>query len=219
MYCSECGNALAEGASFCSVCGAPVASTTSAAPPVVPESPAPGHEASEQPPDYAARKSPAYAGFWLRFVAFVIDLIILFIPFTFIASFLAVGMGLSAAVQEVRPGESLDELIAVLGTGFVLAVLLIMLVGSALYFTLLEASGWQATLGKKALGLYVTDLSGNPASFGRASGRFFAGKFMALGVPGIGIIYFFISCISAGITERKQALHDMLAGCLVLRKL
>jgi uncharacterized RDD family membrane protein YckC len=219
MYCSKCGNPLKEDAAFCSACGAPVASTTIPAPTAVPESLAPSHEMPAPPPDYAARKSPAYAGFWLRFVAFVIDLIILFIPFTFIVSFLAVGMGLSAAVQEVQPGESLDALIALLGTGFVLAVLLIMLVGSALYFTLLEASGWQATLGKKALGLYVTDLNGNRASFGRASGRFFAGKFMALGVPGIVIIYFFISCISAGITERKQALHDMLAGCLVLRKL
>ena len=125
----------------------------------------------------------------------------------------------SVAIQQIQPGESLDALIAVLGVGFVLAMLLILLIGSALYFTILEASPWQGSLGKKALGLFVTDLSGNRVTFARSSGRFFAGKFMVLGVPGLGFLYFSISCICAGVTERKQAIHDMLSGCLVLRKL
>ena len=43
-----------------------------------------------------------------------------------------------------------------------------------LYYSLLESSAWQATLGKKALGLEVTDLDGNRIGFGRATGRFFA---------------------------------------------
>jgi uncharacterized RDD family membrane protein YckC len=217
MYCSKCGTALSDSAAFCSACGAPVAGASSTVPVVAPEPETPDHE--PPPQAFAVPKPVAYAGFWLRSVAFMIDLIILFFPFTFIITFLAIEMGLSTAIQEVKPGESLDALTAALGTGFVLATLLVMLLGSALYFTLLEASGWQATLGKKALGLYVTDLAGNRISFGRASGRFFAGKFMALGVPGFGIIYFFVSCICAGVTERKQALHDMIAGCLVLREL
>jgi uncharacterized RDD family membrane protein YckC len=208
--------ALAEGAAFCSACGAPVAAA--AGPPAAPE-----WEASHPAPPAAAPEAShalaAYAGFWLRLVAFVIDAIILFFVFTLVISFLAVGMGLTAAVQQIQPGESLDALIAVLGVGFVLATLLILLVGSALYFTLLESSSWQGTLGKKVLGLYVTDLGGIRITFARASGRFFAGKFMVLGVPGLGVIYFCVSCICAGLTEHKQALHDMLAGCLVLRKL
>jgi len=220
MYCTKCGTALADDAAFCSACGAPVAGASAPAPVAVTEPETPAHEAPPAPAVVVAASQPAhYAGFWLRLVAFVIDGIILFFPFTLIISFLAVSMGLSAAVQEVQPGQSLDTLITVLGSQFVLAVLLIMLVGSALYFTLLESSGWQATLGKKALGLYVTDLAGNRISFGRASGRFFSGKFMALGVPGFGILYFLISCISAGFTQRKQALHDIIAGCLVLRRL
>jgi uncharacterized RDD family membrane protein YckC len=79
-----------------------------------------------------------------------------------------------------------------------------------LYYALLESSAWQGTLGKKALGLEVTDLQGRRIGFGRASGRFFA-KF-------ISVLTLFIGFIMAGFTERKQALHDMIAGCLVIRK-
>jgi uncharacterized RDD family membrane protein YckC len=172
-----------------------------------------------EPSHLTAPQTAAYAGFWLRFIAFLIDLILLFIPFTVIVGFLAVGMGLSVAVEQVQPGESLEALTALLGSGFILAVLLVMIVGSGLYFALFECSPWQGSPGKKILGLYVTDTAGKRISFGRASGRFFAGKFVALGVPGLGIIYFILSCIFVGLTPRKQALHDMIADCLVMRKL
>ncbi len=79
-----------------------------------------------------------------------------------------------------------------------------------LYYSLLESSAWQATLGKKALGLEVTDLDGNRISFGRATGRFFA-KIISSIILGIGYLM-------AGFTEKKQALHDILAGTLVIRK-
>jgi uncharacterized RDD family membrane protein YckC len=80
-----------------------------------------------------------------------------------------------------------------------------------LYYALLESSTWQATLGKKALGLEVTDVEGRRISFGRASGRFFAKIISAL--------ILFIGFIMAGFTEKKQALHDIIAGTLVIRKL
>jgi len=60
------------------------------------------------------------------------------------------------------------------------------------------------------MNVVVTDLQGNRISFARASGRFFA-KLIS------GLIPFAIGYILAGITEKKQALHDMIAGCLVLR--
>jgi len=217
VYCSKCGTALTDGAAYCSGCGAPVVGATPA-PPLPPNSVERVHGATE-PSGPTVRLTAAYAGFWLRFIALVIDSILLFIPFTFIVGFLAVGMGLSAALQHIEPGESLDALTTALGSGFILTVLLIMIVGSGLYFAILECSTLQGSLGKKILGLYVTDTAGNRISFGRASGRFFAGKFIALGVPGLGIIYFVLSCIFAGFTPRKQALHDMIADCLVMRKL
>jgi uncharacterized RDD family membrane protein YckC len=56
----------------------------------------------------------------------------------------------------------------------------------------------------------VTDLNGDRISFGKASGRFF-GKIISRLILGIG--FFMI-----GFTEKKQGLHDMIAGCLVVKK-
>ena len=78
------------------------------------------------------------------------------------------------------------------------------------YYASCEASPLQATPGKLALGLKVTDECGRRIGFGRASGRFF-GKFLSGFILDIGYML-------AGWTARKQALHDMLAGCCVVRK-
>jgi uncharacterized RDD family membrane protein YckC len=80
-----------------------------------------------------------------------------------------------------------------------------------LYYASMESSAYQGTLGKMALGLIVTDMQGRRISFGRASGRFFA-KLLT------GLIPFFVGYIMAGFTEKKQALHDIIASCLVLKK-
>jgi uncharacterized RDD family membrane protein YckC len=75
---------------------------------------------------------------------------------------------------------------------------------------LLESSSWQATLGKKALGLVVTTVGGEPISFGRALGRNLAKLLSSL--------ILMIGFLMAGFTAKKQALHDLLADCLVVRK-
>jgi uncharacterized RDD family membrane protein YckC len=75
----------------------------------------------------------------------------------------------------------------------------------------MESSSWQATLGKKALDLAVTDLEGQRITFGRATGRHFAKIISGLIPLGIGYII-------AGFTEKKQAVHDLIASCLVVRK-
>lgn len=73
----------------------------------------------------------------------------------------------------------------------------------------MESSSWQGTLGKKALGLRVTDLEGNRVGFGRATGRYFA-KIVS------GLILF-IGYIMVGFTAKKQGLHDMMVATLVYR--
>lgn len=90
------------------------------------------------------------------------------------------------------------------------AIDLLMIMAQWLYWALLESSVWQATLGKKMLGLYVTDLEGKRITFARASGRYFA-KIVSTLTIGIGYLM-------AGFTPKKQALHDMIAECLVLKK-
>lgn len=78
-----------------------------------------------------------------------------------------------------------------------------------LYNSGLEASPWQATVGKKLLGIQVVDLQGGRVGFWRASARFFAKLFSAL---------MFIGFIIIDFTPKKQGLHDIVAGCLVVRK-
>lgn len=81
---------------------------------------------------------------------------------------------------------------------------------SWLYFAFMESSSNQATLGKMALGIKVVDSRGNRISFARATGRHF-GKILSGLVLCIGYII-------AGFTARKQALHDLMADCLVINK-
>jgi uncharacterized RDD family membrane protein YckC len=80
-----------------------------------------------------------------------------------------------------------------------------------LYFAYLESGEKQATWGKQAMGMYVTDMAGQRITFGRASGRFFA-KIVS------GMVPFLIGYIMAAFTARKQALHDMIVNTLVLKR-
>jgi len=85
----------------------------------------------------------------------------------------------------------------------------IVVVGGWLYFSLQESSAQQATLGKRAVGIKVTDLEGSRISFGRATARYFS-KFLSGLICAVGYVM-------AGFTQRKQALHDMIASTLVVR--
>jgi len=87
---------------------------------------------------------------------------------------------------------------------------LIGLVIGWLYHAILESSPVQASLGKMALGIRVTDMNGDRISFGRATGRHFAKILSGL--------LLLIGYIMAGFTEKKQALHDIMASCLVVKK-
>jgi len=156
----------------------------------------------------SARPPVAYAGFWLRFVAFIIDSIVLYFVGTIITLPFIASMGLRGIMRGHMP-MSPEELMPLMGA--LIRLVLIRTVLNWLYYALLESSSWQATLGKKALGLEVTDMEGRRISFGRATGRFFAKIISAL--------ILWIGFIMAGFTEKKQALHDMIAGTLVIRKL
>jgi uncharacterized RDD family membrane protein YckC len=95
--------------------------------------------------------------------------------------------------------------------GMILAVLpAVTILAAWFYFAVLQSSPWQATLGKKAVGLYVCDIEGHRLTFSPAIGRNFTKCLSTLSV-GIG----YMMC---GFTKKKQALHDMIASCLVLRR-
>jgi uncharacterized RDD family membrane protein YckC len=168
--------------------------------------------------EVAAAATRTYAGFWLRLVAAIIDGLILAIPMGLLF-FMSIASMVPTLLQNAHntqdPQQAMAIVAAILPRVFFLIILFA--AGSWLYWALLESSEWQATLGKKALGLYVTDLDGKRTTFGRTSGRFWSGRGISF-VPSIGGLYYLIDCIMAGFTEKKQALHDMIASCLVLRK-
>lgn len=217
MFCSSCGATVKEGSTFCGTCGKPVSDSAVQAPaaPAAGAVVATGGQPIVPGGMAAARDTGLYAGFWLRVVAAIIDGLLIGIPFVVIAVVI-----FASALPMMRdlgrePNPNPFLLISLFFPRLLLLAAL-GLVGTWLYWSLLESSSWQATIGKKALGLYVTDLAGARLTFGRASGRFFAGRGIAY-VPSLGGLYFLIDCIMAGVTEKKQAVHDMIAGCLVQR--
>jgi uncharacterized RDD family membrane protein YckC len=106
------------------------------------------------------------------------------------------------------PAAAEGMMVAAMGTYFM--SMFVMFIAGWLYFALMESSNKGATLGKMALSLRVTGMNGEKISFAKATGRYF-GKIISGMILCIGYIM-------AGFTEKKQALHDMMAGCLVVRK-
>ena len=165
---------------------------------------------SAQPPEVIpaipemaiAPARPIYAGFWLRAVAYLIDTILISLVFG-----LAMSLHPSAFIK--FPDAAAAPSLAALPQLTTLAIAITIPV-VWLYYALFEASSWQATPGKRALRLYVTDLRGRRITFARASARHFSKVISGL--------TFLVGYLLAGFTEKKQALHDLLSGCLVLRR-
>ena len=140
------------------------------------------NEHAPRVPDDRAR----YAGFWRRFAAYAIDYALIFVC----SAAIAVVAALAGFLQEDTPQLSA-----------------IVLVGYFLYCALLESSSWQATIGKRVLGLKVTNRRGERIGFGRAAARFVAKLLSALTL--------FLGYLVMLFTQRRQALHDLIAGTLV----
>jgi uncharacterized RDD family membrane protein YckC len=215
VYCSKCGTNLAAGTAFCGTCGTPTGAPAAAiAPPAVSPTYAGGstHAAYADPAGLVVSRGFSYAGFWLRVVATLIDSVamslalgVLLVPLFFLTG----AAGMIEAIAEHHGQPDPGVIISLIAMMFVLATVSVL--AQWLYHAYLESGEKQGTWGKQLMGLYVTDLLGQPITFGRASGRFFA-KIVTGMIP-LGIGY-----VMAGFTERKQALHDMIASCLVLRR-
>jgi uncharacterized RDD family membrane protein YckC len=197
VYCPQCGASAADDARFCRSCGAalsPPESTSTAAPPADAPAVRPGYLASNVDSLGVAPPVPVrYGGFWRRFAAYVIDIILVYI----ISFVVGLVVGLILVFARVN-SDLITVAAAVVGVAIAL-----------LYYPLQESSEAQATLGKRALDVKVTDLNGQRISFLRALGRMFAKLLSGL--------LFCIGYIMAAFTSKKQALHDKIAGTLVVR--
>lgn len=210
MYCQQCGHKNIDSAVFCTACGTKLATSIPATPTPAP-SPAPEPIAPrmvEPPPlppshahvggDHSATshtvstsRQGEYAGFWRRAGALVIDTVICMV----VAGVIGFVLGATGAIKE-NSSEALVNVLAFFGQW--------------IYFAVMESSSRQATLGKMALGIKVVDLHGDRISFARATGRYW-GKIASGVLLGIGYLM-------AAFTKNRQALHDMMASCLVVTK-
>ena len=209
MYCNRCGAQNSALAKFCANCGSPFAgespATVAVEPEIVPRPQGPAQHPASTTPSGTTAASPTqavrYGGFWIRFVAVLIDAIVVGIVVLPVSAVIALVIGIAGStVAMPSVGVHLVRVIVAIGLNTC---------ANWLYEAGFESSSKQATLGKMVLGLKVTDLEGRRISFARATGRHFA-KILS------GMILL-IGYIMAGFTERKQALHDMIAGTLVIK--
>lgn len=155
--------------------------------------------------------------FGLRCVAAIVDFVILAIPVAVVVSFYSVFRKIPIEFLSLHPGESPAEVSETFGMGFLFALSCGYILASWLYFAIAESSSHQATPGKRICGLYVVGLNRRKVTFGRASARFFTGR-PWIHVPVFGWLYLAVDCLFAAIPPRNQAIHDRIAGCLVLRR-
>lgn len=145
-----------------------------------------------------------YAGFWRRVAALCIDSFVVGIAFyaVLIAGMLVLGLGRMAALDQVDSlgGGAIGGILAVIYLAYPLI--------SALYYAGMESSATQATLGKMAVGIKVTDADGHRLRRGQALGRWVSHLLC--------YVTLYIGYIMAAFTDRKRGLHDMVAGTLVV---
>lgn len=172
-------------------------------------------------PHIQEKKHPELAGVGYRFLAHLLDGVIVGIPLSFIMFILAALFFISSPESAfILEDDNYyyettvmtdDEWAAIIGLIFfyIISIAIGMLI-TWLYYVLMESSKCQGTLGKMAVGIKVVKVTGEKVTFGRATGRFFAKSFLS---P---ILY--IGYIIAFFTEKKQALHDLIASTIVVKK-
>jgi uncharacterized RDD family membrane protein YckC len=204
MFCPQCGGENSEHHQFCMHCGAVLSKENDA--------PQPSEELRSGREELAGTLATArftggarrrYADFWMRFLAHFIDGVI----HTAFSMILGMSFGVSIGVLGTIAGDDGTGLAEPLAGLFAIAVALSF---GWLYEAILLSSSYQATVGKMAVGIVVTDMEGRRLSFARATGRYFAKM--------VSSITFGLGYIIQPFTKNRQALHDIIVGTLVMNK-
>jgi uncharacterized RDD family membrane protein YckC len=148
-----------------------------------------------------------FGGFWIRFLAIIIDGIILGVASAIIRiplglAGLGLGVGLGRNPDPAQALAVLPAIMSLIGLSFLIQM------GLSLAYDVYFLSTRGATPGKMALGLKVTRADGGPRSPGLDAGRFFAKILSSL--------TFFIGFIIAGFDGEKRTLHDHICGTRVI---
>lgn len=152
-----------------------------------------------------------YAGFWKRVLAYILDVIVLLIPGKLIEGAFGVKAAQEVLKQAALSAAGDPQAMMAAQMHFITTMWPAYLFSFVLawwYYALCESSAWQATVGKLALGIRVTDMDGRRLSLGRALIRYPAMILSSL--------ILCIGYIMVAFTRRKQGLHDLIAGTLVL---
>jgi uncharacterized RDD family membrane protein YckC len=179
-------------------------------PPPPPPPPPPGGYPAPPPPAYPVQPAYGYApqvgygGFWIRFVALIVDSLIIAVPLVILGLILGVATGVAIGVS----GNSSDQTTTTAGTAVIAFLRLIAFVVSVGYFVYFWGGG--STPGMRLFHLRVVDANtGVPIGYGRAALRY-------LGYV-ISAVVCYIGLIWAAFDGRKQGWHDKIANTVVLQ--
>ena len=203
MYCSKCGKKTDDSGKYCQWCGTEIKVAA----------PVQAHRL------LLKKKSSGiltenYAGFGHRFLAWIVDIIFILVIDIFVMGLTGLSEGVRMVYQFLRGypmtdryGETVTSMVP---NQVLYAITVLLILVPWLYYAVLESSKNQATLGKIAVKIAVTDLNGNRITFSSATLRFFAKV--------LSVLTFFIGFIIIAFTKRKQGLHDIIAGCLMYQQ-
>ena len=199
MFCPKCGKETDASGKFCQWCGSDIAA--------IPVKPIATPEEDEGP------EIGVYAGLGRRFIAFIVDIILILLIGIVTITFFSLTNGIKyayyLAVQRAPIGTLTETGTVDAAVSPIIAALgMLIFIVPWLYYAGFESSRSQATPGKTLMHIVVTDLKGNKPTFARMTLRHFA-KF-------ISALIIFIGFLMIGLTKKRQGLHDKIAGCLVL---
>ncbi len=153
-----------------------------------------------------------YAGFWIRLAAYIIDYLIIYSALAILIFPAAALLGFSIALPSIDGYNEYNDAYYIVPAviSFYIYSNVISLAASWLYFAFMQSSKHQATVGKMAVGIMVTNNKHQRLTFARATGRYFSKIISSMTL--------LIGYIIAGFTFRKQSLHDMIASTYVIYK-
>lgn len=181
----------------------PTPRSPSSVPPIPPAVASDGPAAAATGPDN-------YASFGQRVGAWVVDYLILLVPSSFIAISMGAREAFTQLMAQLHSGVDMSTALMHYGDAVRTASVVTIILGFA-YYVLFEASAWQATPGKRLLRLRVCDMQGGRLSLARSAAR------NAVRLSNLIIVLIpFVCYMAVGFTQRRQGLHDLVAGALVV---
>jgi uncharacterized RDD family membrane protein YckC len=150
------------------------------------------------------------AGFWLRVGAFLLDVVILSPAIVGAVYLVPFDPGNAQMIMNAVQGLGGDLRNVMMPWMYTAHAAEVAYFTLAPYFIFCESSSMQGTIGKYLLRIQVTSLDGRRITIGKATKRYLA-RFLSM-MP------WMFGFLMAGFTRRKQCLHDMIAGTLMVRR-